>query len=115
MGEVYDTCAGFDAVIYYVVYAIRILRIVVPIILILWASIDLVRSIISGDEKKISAMRKPIIQRFLSAVLVFLLPWIVSLLIGSVSKSGDADWKTCFRAAWTGKKDNTIFDIKKWD
>ena len=93
-------CAGASALVYYGVYVVKVIQIIVPIVLIIWGSIDLLKSIISGDEKKISAARKPFIQKLLSAVLVFLLPWIVSLVIGFASDEGNSDWKTCWSTAW---------------
>ena len=113
--KIYDLCAGFEGVVYYAIYVIKILRTIVPILLIIWASVDLLRSIISSDEKMMKAKRKPIIQRVISAVLVFLLPWLVSLAVGSFSKTGDGDWKACWIKAWNkGEKDTGIFNIKNW-
>lgn len=100
IGDGSGPCAGASAIVYYGVYIVKVIQIIVPIALIIWGSIDLLRSIISGDEKKISAARKPFIQRLLSAVLVFLLPWLVSLVIGFASDEANQDWKTCWSAAW---------------
>ena len=100
IGEGTGACAGASTIVYYGIYIVKVIQIVVPIALIIWGSIDLLRSIISGDEKKISAARKPFIQRLLSAVLVFLLPWLVSMVIGFASDDANADWKTCWKYAW---------------
>lgn len=108
-------CAGFEGVVYYGAYVIKIIHLVIPVLLIIWASIDLLRSIISGDEKKIQNARKPVIQRFVSAVLIFLLPWLVSVVIGAASNQEIQDWKTCFNKAWSGgAKNSDLFDIRKW-
>ncbi len=118
LGTTIDTpCAGMDAVVYYAVYVVKILHIVIPILLILWASIDLLRSVISGDEKKISAARKPVIQRFVSALIVFLLPWLVNLMVSSLTGQNEdkTDWSKCWRKAWNGgEKDDSIFNIRNW-
>ena len=98
-----EACAGLNAVFFYGVYVVKVIQIAVPIALIIWGSIDLLKSIISGDEKKISAARKPFIQRLISAVIVFLLPWIVNMVIGFTTgtKEGEEpEWKTCWKAAW---------------
>jgi hypothetical protein len=100
IGDGTGPCAGVSSLVYYGVYIVKVIQIIVPIALIIWGSIDLLRSIISGDEKKISAARKPFIQRLLSAVLVFLLPWLVSMVIGFASDDANTDWKTCWKAAW---------------
>lgn len=100
IGDGNEACAGIASIVYYGVYLVKVIQIIVPIALIIWGSIDLLKSIISGDEKKISAARKPFIQRLISALIVFLLPWIVNLVIGFASEEGNADWKTCWKAAW---------------
>ena len=88
-------CYGFGDVIYYATLFVRIFQIAAPILLIIWASVDLFRSVIAGDEKKIIEKRKPIIQRFVAAVLVFLVPWIVYSIVNSFK--GDNSWITCWK------------------
>ena len=111
LGNGNDECAGIAGFVYYGVYVIKVLQIIIPIVLILWGSIDLLKSIISGDEKKISAARKPFIQRLISAVIVFLLPWIVNFFIGFASSSANNSWQECWKKAWNdGKKPDTSSD-----
>ena len=66
---------------------VRILQIVVPIALIVWGTLDLGKAVIEGDEKKMKEKRKPFIQRIISAVIVFLVPWFV-LIIMQLVKGG---------------------------
>lgn len=103
-------CAGLSAIVYYGVYVVKVIQIIVPIALIIWGSVDLLKSIISGDEKKISAARKPFIQRLISAVIVFLLPWLVNAIIGFASgdSSDNSDWRLCWKDAWNGGKARNI-------
>lgn len=58
---------------------ILIIRIAVPIILILSVMIKLIRAITSHDD--ISAMKKPIITSVIAAVLVFLIPTFVNVIM----------------------------------
>lgn len=88
-------CYGFGDVVYYISLFIRIMQIVAPIILIIWASVDLFKSVIASDEKKIIEKRKPIIQRFVAAVLVFLVPWIVNSIVNNFDSK--AEWFTCWK------------------
>lgn len=92
--------------------AVRILQIIVPIALIVWGTIDLAQAVISGDEKKMKEKRKPFIQRVISAVIVFLVPWIVEFVLTFVS---NGEWMACWKAAAGSiDKDNGITDkIKK--
>lgn len=85
------------SVLYYVRLVIRILQILVPIALILWGTIDMGKSIITGDEKKIKEARKPLIQRFISAVIVFLLPFIINVVVSFVTSN--TEYKDCWNEA----------------
>ena len=88
-----SNCYGFGDVVYYTTMIIKIIQLTAPIMLIIWASIDLLRSVISGDEKKIIEKRKPIIQRFIAAALIYLVPWIVMTIVENFS--GDNGWLQC--------------------
>jgi len=72
---------------------VRILQILVPIALIIWGSIDLGKAVIAGDEKAIKEAKKPFIQRVIAAVIVFLIPWLVGLVIDLV---GSQEWHECW-------------------
>lgn len=93
-----SNCYGFGEAVYYITMVIKILQIAAPILLIIWASVDLLKSVISGDEKKILETRKPVIKRFVAAALVFLVPAITSWIVDSFSVNGDEDsWLTCWK------------------
>ena len=90
-----ENCYGFGEVVYYTSMIIKIFQIAAPIILIIWASVDLFKSIIANDEKQIIEKRKPIITRFISAACIFLVPWIVSTIVDNFTS--DAEWVTCWK------------------
>lgn len=95
-----DIGEGRDAIltmIYYVKLVLRILQIAVPIGLILFGTIDMAKAVIAGDEKKMKEAQKPFIKRIVSAVIVFLIPYIVSVVVGLVTSNGD--YKGCWDAA----------------
>lgn len=89
-------------ILYYATKVITILQIAAPIALIVWGTIDLLKGIIAGDEKKISAAKKPFIQRLISAVIIFLIPWIVNWAI-DLFVNDTVDWKTCYSKARDAK------------
>lgn len=100
LGKACDIGEGRDAIltmIYYVKLVLRILQIAVPIGLILFGTIDMAKAVISGDEKKMKEAQKPFIKRIVSAVIVFLIPYIVSVVVGLVTSNGD--YKGCWDAA----------------
>lgn len=89
---------------------VRVLQIAIPIILIIWGSIDMGKAIIEGKEDKIKEKQKPFFKRIVTAVLVFLIPWIVDVVIGLV---GSDDWKECWNASKNYDFQN--IDVKRQD
>lgn len=89
---------GLEDFFSYAVTVVRVIQIVVPIALIIWGSIDLLKGVIAGDDKKVKEARKPFIQRFISAILVFLIPWILNYALSAFS-DGSGGWADCYSAA----------------
>lgn len=81
--------------IHITVLVVQILQVAVPIGLIIWGTLDFGKAVIEGDEKKMKEKRKPFIQRVISAVIVFLIPWFVGVVLGNV---GGSEWKQCWKA-----------------
>ena len=97
---------GLEDIIHFAVVGVRVIQIVVPIALIIWGSLDLLKGIIAGDDKKIKEARKPFIQRFISAVLVFLIPWLLDAALKAfVQIDPKANWAKCYNAAAEATKD----------
>ena len=71
---------------------ITVIQYAVPVVLILWGSIDLFKSITTGQDDEIKKKQTLLFKKVLSAVIIFLLPWLVftimSLLGGNVGSFG---------------------------
>lgn len=93
---------GLENVFKYAILVIKIIQIAAPIALIIWGSIDLLKAVIAGDDKKIKEARKPFVQRIISAVLIFLIPWITNFVINSFTTDGKG-WVACYQAASNAK------------
>ncbi|MEG2620841.1 MAG: hypothetical protein RSA10_01960, partial [Bacilli bacterium] len=72
---------------------LRVIQWVVPIILILLGTIDLVKAVTQGKDEDIKKSQKTLISRAIAAVVVFLIPLIVSTIMGLL---GTNDWKKCW-------------------
>ena len=74
---------------------IRIIKIVVPILLIIWGMLDFAKSVVAKKEEDIKKYQKAFISRLISAVLVFLVITIVQLLVnllaGVEQESGEGE------------------------
>jgi hypothetical protein len=77
---------------------VKILRYAIVGALILWGTIDMGKAVIAGDEKKIKEAQKPFVKRLVSAVIVFLIPYVISIVMGLVTT--DTTYKDCWNAAW---------------
>ena len=81
-------CGGVevpDTLFNAVATVIKLIKIVVPILLIIWGMIDFAKSVIAKKEEDIKTYRKAFISRLISALLVFLVIWIVQLALSLVS------------------------------
>ena len=80
---------------------ITVIQYAVPVAIILWGSIDLFKSITTGKDDEIKKKQTLLFKKVLSAVIIFLLPWLVftimSLLGGSVGNFG-----SCYKQATPG-------------
>ena len=102
MYSLVNVCTNEYAPIWNVVgIIIKVMWIGVPIALIVLGSIDLGKAVISSKEDEVKKAKKALLNRFLYAVLVFCVVWIVTLVMGAISKIGinDTDttsWSTCW-------------------
>lgn len=84
------------SILHIIINVFNIIKIAIPIILILFGTIDLGKAIMAGDEKEIKAATQLLVKRAIAAVAVFLLVTVVMLLTGLV---GGTEWKDCWDLA----------------
>lgn len=77
-------------------FALTAIQWVAPVLLILWGTIDLVKSVVAGKEDDIKKNQKTLVKRVISAVIIFLIPVAVSMLLGLI---GSDDWTCCWKQA----------------
>lgn len=78
-----DACTNPDIlrVIYFFLIIVDIVKIVIPIALIIMGIIDFSKAVVVSDEKVQKKSVSLFMKRLLYAVLVFLVPWIVEVLM----------------------------------
>jgi len=117
-------CAGIevpDTLFNVVATIIKGIKIVVPILLIIWGMLDFAKSVIAKKEDEIKGYQKSFVSRLISAVLVFLVITIVQLvvnLLAGVDKESNAEGEnpgdiwSCSKKFINGvePKDNTTND-----
>lgn len=103
----YDPCTDFKGAVQIVGLILKVIQWVVPIILILLGTIDLVKAVIAGKEDDIKKNQTTLIKRVIAAVIVFLVPLIVGILMGMIGQGGKSSWKTC----WNKYHDKGVSDL----
>lgn len=85
----------------------RVICIVVPIVLILLGTIDLFKAVTSSKDEEIKKKQQTLIKRVIAAVIVFLVPTIVTVLMNLI---GVDEWKTC----WNNARDDfqALFNLE---
>lgn len=96
-------CAGLGPIVKFVKDGIMpIIQFGIPILLILFGSIDLGKAVMSQDDKEIKGATGKLIKRAIAAAAVFFIPFIVNLVMTLISTAGtDAvdgsqNWVACW-------------------
>ncbi len=91
-------CSDYGLAVFLHVFktAMSIIQIIVPIILIVMCTIDFAKLVISPDDNN-KAKSKGLFNKFLAAVIVFLIPVIVNAVLGTVLDSFELS--NCWDAA----------------
>lgn len=100
-------CYELSGLLNIIKFLLKIVQWVVPVILILLGTIDLVKAVIAGKDDDIKKHQQTLIKRIIAAVIVFLVPVIVSILMGWI---GNDDWKKCWNSAQGDIKEVFNFD-----
>ena len=94
------SCGGLGPVIKFIKFGIMpIIQFGIPIMLILFGSLDLGKAVMSQDDKEIKGATGKLIKRAIAAAIVFFIPWIVNLVMSLISTSGiegTGAWATCW-------------------
>ena len=70
---------------------VTIIKIVVPILLVIFGSIDFLKAVIAQKEDEIKKGQQTFIKRLIAAVLVFFVVQIVQLIVSFAAKNSDDD------------------------
>ena len=81
-------------------FFILLVQISVPFGLILFGSLDFFKALIAHDEKEMRMKRKPFVQRFIAAMIILVLPWIMQTISKYMAGQSESDniWK-CYSQA----------------
>ena len=95
-GDICNTLEPIMTIIGYVIFGIKV---IVPVILVLFGMFDLTRAIMEKDESNIKKAQSLLIKRIIYGVAVYLVVTIVSLIMNLIV-SDDSSWKSCVECAF---------------
>ena len=109
VGNIGGACEGLEPVIKIVKNGIlKYICILIPIALLLFGVFDLGKAVIASDEEEVKAAQSRLIKRVIYAVVVFLVPQLVSLIMGIVSigitDGSTGTWATCWNSIYIVNK-----------
>ena len=110
---VLDLCnkLGFLNIIRFIKIIFQIVCIIVPIGLIVMLSIDFAKNVINDTDFQ-KKNNKVIIQRIISAILLFAVPYIIKVVMTGILGLG-GDWASCYTNA-SKEGMNIVFNNKYW-
>ena len=77
-------------------YVLLVFKIVVPLLLIIFGMIDLGKAVIASKEDEIKKATGSLVRRAIAAVVIFLLPTLISFVMGLVSDFDNSGAKKDF-------------------
>ena len=108
-------CSNLAPFLQIVGYIVTIVKIVIPILLIIFGMLDVGKAVIASKTDEVNKSLKGFAMRCIAAVLVFFLPSIVAVLLDAVANTtgsdvtptGDANaWRCCWDYVLGGKGTN---------
>ena len=113
IGKADGFCATTAPVWQFAGYAVLVLKIVIPSILIILGIVALGKAVIAADDKEIKTAVNSLIKKFIAAVIIFFIPNIVSALFGIVSgfQSVKPDYDVCVKCITSPNSKNCTNNI----
>ena len=87
-------------------YVIMVLKILVPVILIIWGTIGLAQAMISGEDKAVSKQAASFIKKFVVGIVIFFIPTIVNALFSLMETflPFKSDYNNCLNCITSPRK-----------
>ncbi len=109
--EAFDPCQEENVlkVLRVVGYILYVAKILIPLILIVMGSIDFAKAVISSDDKALKEAAGTLVRRFIAAVIIFLLPTILNMLLDLIDNIADIqeDYGNCTECIFNPNDDNS--------
>lgn len=103
-------CQGLEPLVRIIKGLIKYVAIIIPIALMVYGVIDLGKAVIASDEKEVKAAQSRLIKRVIYAIVIFLVPALVSLVMNIVALGADqgetdtTSWASCWNSVYIVNK-----------
>ena len=76
---------------------LMVVKIVIPILLIIWGMLDLGKAVVAAKDDEIKKATKSLAMRAISAIIIFFIPTLVNVVLSMVSNFSTVkdDWDVC--------------------
>lgn len=99
------SCSQLGPILKIVAYVLKFIQWGIPFLLIIFVTIDFVKSMIADDQKGMDVAKVNFLKRVLYAVVIFLIPVVVKIIfkaldtgISTGELNGPASWISCFNS-----------------
>lgn len=115
---VFDFCSesGVLQTFQIVGYLITIIKIIVPLLLIIFGAIDFGKAAMASDDKAISKAAQMLVVRAAGGIIIFFIPTIINFAVSLISSWSEVEteFTNCSTCLFeTGNCDNLIKEAKK--
>lgn len=105
-------CRNLAPLLSVVGWVIIVIKIAVPIALVVIGMVKLATAITSKDDKTIKDAQSSLVQKLIVAVVIFLIPTIVSMIMGVIQESSSVQGETydsCWYTIFNPMSIDTVF------
>lgn len=95
-----DACLGLGEVVTVIYNVVNVIKFAVPILLIIFGTIDLAKAVIAGKEDEMKKAQGTLIRRAIYAIAIFLLVTIVIFVMGLLPTGGNSGVDSTWRQCW---------------
>ncbi|MBQ8471907.1 MAG: hypothetical protein IJ501_00210 [Bacilli bacterium] len=83
-----------------VITILNLIKFVVPIILIIFCTIDIFKIIVTKKEDEIKRLRKDIFIKIFCAIIIYLIPFLIAFILNLVDDLIPMDYDNSWKYCW---------------
>lgn len=97
-------CTGLRSTFVFIGHLIRLAKILIPIIVIIFGMLDFFKAVTGAKDDEIKKSAKSLLFRALAGVCIFFLPAVIDFIFGLVDGWSNSEYESgyqdCFKCVW---------------